>query len=205
MPRIARLVVHTGALLAPALAAVLLPAAAAAQAPAPLPPPQAPMVMTPALPPATVLEGFRQPIGGTLTIGYDDLGEAGGVFVDVREMRDTRGSRARGLVVEIAGAQALREQSFVDADEIPSLIKAIDELVAVRANPTQFRSFEIRYMTRGELGLTASSSRNRGIFYGVEVGRLVKARRALTAAEMQELRTLIETAALKLATLVAEK
>jgi hypothetical protein len=60
-------------------------------------------------------------------------------------------------------------------------------------------------MTRGELGLTASSSRNRGIFYGVEVGRLVKARRALTAGEMQQLRTMIEAASLKLQTLVAER
>jgi hypothetical protein len=187
------------------VACVVLPlhaAEAAGQAPAVQ---QPPLVMTPSLPPATALEAFRQPIGGTLTIGFDDLGDVNGVFVDVREMRDTRGARARGLVVEIAGGQALREQSFVDADEIPSLIKALDDLVAVNANPTQFKSFEIRYMTRGELGLTASSSRNRGIYYGVEVGRLMKARRALNAGEMHQLRTLIEAAAQKLATLVAEK
>ena len=130
---------------------------------------------------------------------------ADGVFVDVREMRDSRGNRARGIVVEIAGAQALREQSFVDADEIPGLLKAIDDLVAITANPTQFRSFEIRFMTRGEMGLTASSSRNRGIFYGVEVGRLTKVRKAISAGEMHQLRTLFEAASQKLATLVAEK
>jgi hypothetical protein len=77
--------------------------------------------------------------------------------------------------------------------------------VAITANPTQFKSFEVRYMTRGELGLTASSSRNRGVVYGVEVGRLVKARRAMTAGEMHQLRTLVEAASQKLATLVADK
>ncbi len=167
--------------------------------------PQTPMVMAPPLPPATMLEGFRQPIGAMVTLGFDDLGEVDGVFVDVREIRDTRGGRARGLVVEIAGGQALREQSFVDADEIPGLLKAIDDLVAVTANPTQFKSFEIRYMTRGELGLTASSTRTRGIFYGVEVGRLVKVRKAVSAGEMHQLRTLFEAASQKLATLVADK
>jgi hypothetical protein len=166
---------------------------------------QPPMVLTAPLPPATALEGFRQPIGGMVTLGFDDLGEVDGVFVDVREMRDSRGNRARGLVVEVAGAQALREQSFVDADEIPGLLKAIDDLVAITANPTQFKSFEIRYMTRGELGLTASSSRNRGIFYGVEVGRLVKARKGISAGELHQLRTLFEAASQKLATLVADK
>src|SRR5258705_4141190 len=91
------------------------------------------------------------------------------------------------------------------ADEIPGLLKAIDDLVAVTANPTQFKSFENRYMTRGEMGLTASSSRNRGIFYGIEVGRLTKARKALSAGEMHQLRTLFEAASQKLATLVADK
>ena len=173
-----------------------------AQSPAPQPPP---MVYGPPLPPATALEGFRQPIDGMLTLGFDDLGEVDGVFVDVREIRDSRGNRARGIVVEIGSAPAVREQSFVDADEIPGLLKAIDDLVAITANPTQFKSFEIRYMTRGEMGLTASSSRNRGIFYGIEVGRLTKARKAISAGEMHQLRTLFEAASQKLATLVAEK
>jgi hypothetical protein len=107
--------------------------------------------------------------------------------------------------VEIAATQAVREQSLIDADEIPGLLKAVDDLVAITANPTQFRSFEVRYMTRGELALTASSSRNRGIVFGVEVGRLSKVRRALTAGEMHQLRTLFEVASQKLATLVADK
>jgi hypothetical protein len=169
--------------------------------------PQPPTLMAPALPPATMLEGFRQPVGALLTLGYEELGEVSGVFVDVREMRDARGGRVRGLVVEIAApGQSSREQSFVDADEIPGLMKGVDDLLAITANPTQFKSFEVRYSTRGELTLTASSSRNRGILFGVEVGRLIKTRRgALTAGEIHQLRTLFEAAAQKLATLAADK
>ena len=152
-----------------------------------------------------MLEGFPQPIGSMLTLGYDELGDIGGVSVDVREIRDTRGAHVRGLVVEIAASPTSSEQSLVDADEIPGLLKAVDDLVAITANPTQFKSFEVRYMTRGELALTASSSRNRGIVFGVEVGRLAKVRRPLTAGEMHQLRTLFEVASQKLATLVADK
>ncbi len=103
------------------------------------------------------------------------------------------------MVVDIAGAQSVREQSFVDADELPGLLKAFDALLAVTGNPTEFKSFEMHYATKGELDLMASSSRNHGVVYAVEVGRLVKARRApLTAGELHQLRTLFEVAAQKL-------
>lgn len=179
-------------------------------------PQQPPMIVAPPLPPATMMEGFRHPTGTMITVGYDDLGDVGGVSVEVREMRDAHGGRVRGLVVEIAGPQSardqsareqpIREQSFVDADELPDLIKGLDDLVAITANPTQFRSFEVRYVTKGELELSASSSRNRGVLYAVAVGRMVKARRAgLTGGEMHQLRVLFEAAAAKLATLVADR
>jgi hypothetical protein len=172
-------------------------------APAPAP---APVIVSPPLPPATMLEGFRPAIGSVLTLGFEDLGEVDGVSVDVREMRDTHGGRVRGLVVEVRETQTIREQSFVDADEIPELLNGLDALIAVTANPTQFRSFEIRYTTKGELDLVASSSRNRGILYSVTVGRLLKARRGgLNAGEMHQLRTLFEAASQKLATLAPDK
>jgi hypothetical protein len=175
----------------------------AAQTPEPQ---QAPMVVGPPLPPATMMEGFRQPIGSVLTIGYDELGEVAGVSVEVREMRDSHGGRVRGVVVDVAVGQSGREQSFLDADEIPDLLKGLEALLAITSNPTQFKSFEVRYATKGELALSASSSRNRGVLYTVEVGRLTKARRAgLTGGEMHQLRTLFDAAAQKLATLVPDR
>ena len=144
---------------------------------------------------------------GTLfTVGYDDLGEVAGISVEVREMRDASGGRVRGVVVEVTTNQSAREQSLVDADEIPDLLKGFDAMLQIRTNPTQFRNFETRFATKGELILSANSSRNRGVLYAVEVGRLVKARRGgLTGGEMHQLRVLLEAASQKLATLVPEK
>src|SRR5438309_3667645 len=92
--------------------------AAAAQA---LPSPQSPMVIAPPLPPATMMEAFQYPVNTLFTVGFEDLGEVAGISVEVREMRDARGGRVRGVVIEMTGAQSAHEQSLVDADEIADL------------------------------------------------------------------------------------
>jgi len=170
------------------------------------PPSPPPIVLTSPLPPATMMEGFQYPVGTLFTVGYDDLGEVAGISVEVREMRDARGGRVRGVVVEVTTSQSAREQALIDADELPDLLKGFDAMLEIRANPTQFKNFETRFATRGELILSANSSRNRGVLYAVEVGRLVKARRGgLNGGEMHQLRVLLEAASQKLATLVPDK
>ena len=182
--------------------AALLASSAAAQTPQEPAPAPAPVFVSPPPPPATLMERFKPANGSVLTIGSEDLGDVAGISVDVRELRDSSGNHARGVIVEMnAGRQAPHEQSFVDEDELPELLKGVDALLGVSQNPTPFKNFDIQYATRGELVLTASSSRNRGIVYRVEVGRLVKLRSGpLTAGEIHQLRTLFEGASQKLAT-----
>jgi len=108
----------------------------------------------------------------------------------------------RGLVVEVTESQYRKERSFVDADEIPELLKGFDALLEVKANPTSFKNFEVRYTTKGELQLTAFNSSNGPVMYAVQTGRTLKAQRlGLGASDMQKLRGLFEAAAQKLATL----
>ena len=170
-----------------------------AQADAEQPSPAAATTARPDLPPATKLEGFDPAAGSLVTVGYDDLGSAKGVSVDVREVRDSRGETARGLVVEVHESQYRRERSLVDADEVPELIRGIDALLQVTANPTQFKNFEVRYTTRGELRLTAfNSTIDRGIRYAVQAGRGLKAQRFLGDDDMRKLRAMFEAATQKL-------
>jgi len=190
---------------AAALFLVLAAAAATPAAAQTTAAPVEPIILGPPPPPATALEAFRTSPGVITTIGYDDLGDVSGVFVDVREMRDSQGARVRGVVVQIGGRQAAPEQAFVDADEVADLIKGVDLLLNTTTNPTQFRSFDMRYSTKGELVLTASSTRQRGVLYGVEVGRQLKVRRSLNGGELHQLRTLFEAAQQKLATLRDER
>ena len=194
MSALARLVFITSCLVGVA-------AAAAAQEPAgPFAPLPAPVVTQPPLAPATKLEGFVPVAGSVFTIGYDRLGGVapGGVSVEVREMRDARGGVARGLVVEVTQDKDHQERAFVDADELPELLKGIDALLDVRTNPTMFRLFEVRYTTRGELGLIAFSGAGGVISYAVRAGRLVTAQRTLDQVGMSMLRQLVQSGVQKL-------
>ena len=160
----------------------------------------------PNLPPATKMEAFAPASGSVVTLGYDELGKFGGVSVDVREMHDTKGARVRGLLVEVTESDYRKERSFVDADEIPELLKGFDALLEVSANPTHFNSFEVRYKTRGDLQLTAFNTRGDQILYAVQTGRTLTAERVgLTAADMQKIRGLFEAASQKLNSLGSSK
>jgi hypothetical protein len=150
-------------------------------------------------PPATKLEGFTPAGGSVVTLGYDDLGRVGGISVDVREMRDAKGTDARGLLVQVTESQYRSERSFVDADEIPELLKGIDALIGVKANPTSFKNFEVRYTTRGSLQLTAFNMASGKIQYAVQTGRIGKAQIVgIDDAGMVRLRGLFEAALQKL-------
>jgi hypothetical protein len=166
---------------------------------------QDPIFIGPPPPPATTLEAFHALPGTILTTAFEDLGDVNGVLVEAREMRDSLGARVRGVVVTVAsanGRQAPPDQAFVDPDELPSLMRAFDSLLAITTSPTgEFKNFDMRYATKGELVLTASSTRQRGVIYGVEVGRVLRTRRALNGGEFHQLRTLVEAAQQKLATL----
>jgi hypothetical protein len=119
-------------------------------------------------------------------------------------MRDTKGASVRGLVVDITESQFRNESSFVDADEIPELLKGLDSLLEVKDNPTKFKQFEVRYTTRGQLVLTAFNTTAGVISYSIKAGRLVGATAFVSAADMQSLRGLFDSASQKLATLGAK-
>lgn len=188
------------------LAIAFCAAPAAAQAPAQNAVPPAPVILGPPPPPATALEAFRAEPGEILTTSYEDLGDVAGVFVEAREMRDSQGGRVRGVVVTIVERQAEPQQAFIDADELPALMKGFDALLNITSSPNgEFRNFDMRYGTKGELVLTASSTRQRGVVYGVETGRLLRSRRTLNGGEFHQLRTLVEAAQQKLATLRGDR
>ena len=187
------------------LAAFARPAAAQSET-RPFPDQQMPIIVAPPLPPATLLEGFRAPVGAVVTIGHEMLGDVKGISVGVRELRDSNGGRVRGVVVEVTPEKSAAQVSYIDIDELPLLIHGLDQLLAVTTNPTQFRNFEVHYATKGELEVTGSSSRSRGIAFSVEAGRPAKARRDdLTPGELQQLRILIEAASQRLATMPLDK
>lgn len=149
-------------------------------------------------PPATKLEAFKPAAGTLVTVGYDELGQVSGISVDVRELRAERAGAVRGVVVQVRESQYREERSFVDADEVPELLRGIDALLDIRSNPTNFQNFEIRYTTKGELQITAFNDTRGGIRFAVRAGRAVSARTFLDEAALRRLRSMIEAAAQRL-------
>lgn len=176
--------------------AIALTSSARAQEPAIA----APIAQVPVpLPPATKLEAFQPALGSVLTIGYDELGRVEGVSVDVREMHDSQGGSVRGLVVRVVENERHAEISFVDEEEILPLLDGMDALLDVRGNPTEFKNFEVRYVTRGELALSVFNAPSGNVLFAVQAGRPVAARRSgLTISEMLRLRAMFGAAAEKL-------
>lgn len=164
---------------------------------------QAPPQVT--LPPATKLEAFQPAAGTVVTLAYDDIGVIGPGFstpglvsVDVRQLRGSNGDPVNGMVVEVVESQYRKEIAFIDVDEIPELIRGIDALLDVKANPTQFKNFELRYTTRGDLRFTCYNNA-KGIAYSARAGRVTTATRFnLSAGDMQKLRGMFESGLHKL-------
>ena len=148
----------------------------------------------PAPPPATRLEAFKPAAGSVLTLGYNELGRISGVSVDSREMRDSKGGIVRGVVVEVKQSEYREERAFVDADELPELIKGIDALLAVKTNPTSYKNFEVRYTTKGELQITAFNSSRGQIQFAVQTGRTLHAQVFLDEGDIKKLQGMFQAA-----------
>jgi len=164
------------------LANAQAPAAAAAAPSAPPPPP------------ATKVEAFRPAAGSIMTFGYNELGSISyNISVDARELSDARGAAVRGVAVAVIESQYRTEQAFIDADELPELIRGIDALLAVKTNPTRYENFEVRYTTKGELRLTAFGSGAK-VSYSVRAGRVTTARANVNEEGLRKLRAMFEAA-----------
>lgn len=180
-----------------AAATTLTSSAALAQAPVP---PVAAATQQAAPPPATKLEAFHPSAGAVTTLAYNELGKVGRVSVDAREFRaGTSGAAVRGMVVDVTQSEYRSEKAMVDADELPELLKGLDALMAVKANPTKFQQFEVRYTTKGDLQITAFNASNNEIHYAIQAGRITHASAYVNANEILQFRALVVLAQTTLA------
>lgn len=157
------------------------------------------------LPPATKLEGFKPAAGSVVTLGYDEIGRiapgfttSGFVVVEVRELRS--GAEAvQGMTVTVTESQYREEMAFVDEEEMADLVRGVDALLELKANPTQFTNFEVRYTTKGDLMLVAFNNSKGDVQFAIQAGRVLKAKRFLSAADLQKIRAMFQAATERLA------
>src|SRR5229473_4307162 len=153
------------------------------------------------LPPATKLEEFSAKTGIVVIRGFSTIGEVrgmGSVTVTAREFRDASNPKLRqtGLTVEVKESGRLERESisFVDYDEIDSLLRGIDYISKIERNVTSLKDFEAEYKTKGDFGITTFNEHNGSIGVAVSSGRFGKASAYLKLSDLPQLRTYIVNA-----------
>ncbi len=160
-----------------------------------------PIIVQQAPQPATRLEAVQAEVGAIMTVGHELLGTVakGRVFLDVRDVRDSKGNTAGGATLHLIESQTRDERAFLDFDELPALLKNLDALLKFTANPTPFKRFEARFTTRGNLSFVAYSNSTGAIEYALQVNKVPPATISnIDSVDMLKLYALIEQAVQKL-------
>ena len=125
----------------------------------------------------TKIEVFQAKTGVVLIKGYSELGSINGlggtVSVTSYEFTDAQtGRKEYGIGIEAKESSRLEREarSYVDYDEISSLIAGIDYISRFDGSQSKLKNFEAHYKTKGELDLTVFNGRGRAEA-AVSVGR----------------------------------
>lgn len=153
----------------------------------------------------TKLEAFQVQTGTVVIKGYSEIGRVvalGSVEVNAMEFTDaTTGMKQSGVLVEIKESGRLEntDRSFIDYDEIDSLLKGLDYISKATSNITKLSMFEAKYKTKGYFSATTfSNSRSGKIEAAVTSGYIRPASAYLSLQQVAELRALIVQAKQKL-------
>jgi hypothetical protein len=157
---------------------------------------------SPALPPKTRLEQFQAKTGSVVIKGFTEVGTASGkygstVTVSAMEFTDaSSGAKQFGITIDIkaSGDYPQKNTSYIDLDEVDSLLKGIDYIAAADKTVTKLSSFEATYRTKGDFAMTVFSSSRTGTMLAVESGRFGTARAYFDISELPKVRQLIEKA-----------
>jgi len=150
--------------------------------------------------PKTQLEAFAAETGAVIIKGYTDIGKVtgtGAVEVDCREFTNAQsGRKSYGMVINVkeSGRLERNDNSFIDFDEIPSLISGIDYIGKINKYVTKLQNFEATYTTKGDFAITIFNNAKGELGIAVRSGRFGRASAYLTMQQLGQLRSLILSA-----------
>jgi hypothetical protein len=151
------------------------------------------------LSPKTQLEQFQAKTGSVILKGYTEIGSVSGkgssLTVTAMEFTDAA-SKAKqfGVVIEVATGEK-SNRSYIDLDEVDSLLKGVDYIGRLDKSVTKLSSFEASYSTKGDFTITIfnrSGSNNMDI--AIQSGGRFGVQAFFETAELSNIRQLIERA-----------
>jgi len=115
----------------------------------------------------TKLEQFSAKTGVVLIRGFHKIGSTQGLYntsvnVEAKEFTNvTDGTKQYGITIEAFkenGKYDKKHTSFIDYDEIDSLVEGINYITKVKPDVTKLEDFQADYKTKGDLKISTFSS-----------------------------------------------
>ncbi|MGB7845893.1 MAG: hypothetical protein WBL63_09785 [Candidatus Acidiferrum sp.] len=149
-------------------------------------------------PPTTKLESFSVQTGVVLIRGISRIGfikGKGSVTVAAMELRDSDNPdlRVTGLSITVKESEASGKEktSYVDYDELDSLLKGIDTISRADRNITRLTDFSAEYRTKGDFSVVTFSTGS-GIHLAVSSGSCGKVTAHFETTDLNQLKSLIQ-------------
>lgn len=155
--------------------------------------------------PKTKLQAFEAKTGVVIISGFSTVGSVSGqyggsVSVESKEFLDaSTGKREYGIVIEVKkGGEIERDNSsYIDYDEIDSLLKGIDYISKVQRSITKLDDFQADYHTKGDFKISTFSARGQNMV-AVSSGDIGEVNVFLPVSKLEDLKALIANAKAKL-------
>ncbi len=154
--------------------------------------------------PSTKLEAFQSRTGVVLIRGFSRVGTfsgslGGSVSVAAREFRDGSNPsmpRAVGISVSVKAPGRLEREntSYIDLEEIDSLLKGIEYISKASKDVTKLGQFEIDYRTKGDLRVTVFNNQQGEVSAAISSGTIGRADVFVSLSDLGRLRELISAA-----------
>ncbi len=149
----------------------------------------------------TKIETFQAKRGAVIVKNYTTIGTltgtGGAAEVTSYEFVDAQtGRKQYGIGVEVKQNTRLEreERSFIDYDEIDSLLQGIDYISKIDPTITKLKNFEAQYKTVGDFSITTFNDSSGEISVAISSGRIGKVSVYLKLTRLAEFRKLIADA-----------
>ena len=115
----------------------------------------------------TKLEQFSAKTGVVLVRGFQKIGSAQGLYntsvnIESKEFTNVSdGTKQYGITIEVFkedGRYDKKHTSYIDFDEIDSLVKGIEYISKIKPDVTKLENFQADYTTKGDLKISTFSS-----------------------------------------------
>ena len=146
--------------------------------------------------PITKLEEFNAKIGSAIMVGYSEVGTIRGkhgtnVDVNAKEIVDASAlERVSGITITVRNYTTLGENShssFIDEDEIASLLEGLNYISNAKKDHTKFDRFEALYSTRDDLTISVHNDEKGKVSLVVASGKIGREQAYLKVEDLSKL------------------